>query len=137
MSDRAESQKWLATNVTLGDGTGGTVTTVDTIIKTRGRKGMALQWAWLSTLVSGFKLYLTADYDDRRPADAKWTEVTDASIVAYLTTDYTVPSGPGGKPAGTAGDGYLQIDPLQADAVKLTATRTASSGGYKVWSVSQ
>lgn len=137
MSDRAESQKWLATNVTLGDGTGGTVATVDTIIKMRGRRGMALQWKWLSTVVASFKLYTTADYDDRRPTDAVWTEVTDVNIVTYLTTDFTVPSGPGGKPAGTAGDGFLQIDPLQVDAIKLTATRTSSSGGYKVWSKSE
>jgi hypothetical protein len=137
MSTRTESQKWLATNVTLGDGTGGTVATSDTIIKMRGRRGMALQWQWLSTLVAGFKLYTTADYDDRRPTDAVWTEVTDPNIVSYLTTDYTVPSGLGGKPAGTAGNGFLQIDPLQADAIKLTTTRTSSSGGFKVWSKSE
>lgn len=129
---RSEVGQMIFPAVTLGDGTGGTVTSQAYIVERRGRRGMSIVWKWLSTVVAGLTLEISNNYDARRPADARWVQVSDASILAYLTTDYVSPTSGGGKPAGTAGSGYLQIDPLQALAYRFTATRTGSSGALNV-----
>lgn len=108
----------------------GTTTSASAIIRLLNRRGLSLAWIWTSTLVAGLTVELSLDYDDRRPSLASWIQVSDPSILAYLTTDYTSPTSGTGKPAGTAGAAMLQLDPLQAKALRFTVARTASSGSF-------
>jgi len=98
----------------------GTTTTQVAILPFEGRHSLGLEWTWTSTLTATIGLEVSNNYDARRPTEARWTTVTDATVVAYL--------GGAGKPAGSAGSAYLLIDPLKCAAVRFTATRTASSG---------
>lgn len=129
---RSEAGQMLVPVVTLGDGTGGTVTSKAIIVERKGRRGLSIIWTWTSTVVAGLTIEVSNNYDNRRPDEARWVQIADASILTYLTTDYVSPTSGGGKPAGTAGSGVLQIDPLQALAYRFTATRTASSGTWTV-----
>lgn len=124
----SESTHYTAYNGLLD----GTTTTATIIVPTKGRRGGSLLWTWTSTLVAGLTLEISNNYDVRRPADARWAQVSDPAILAYLTTDYTTPTGGTGKPAGTAGAASLQLDPLQAVAYRFTVARTASSGNFAV-----
>lgn len=127
MSQRSESTHYTPIPlVTLDAGN----PTASAIIKTRDRRGGSLTWTWTSTLVAGLVLELSDNYDDRRPSEARWIQVSDPAILALLTTDYTTPTAGNGKPAGTAGAASLQLDPIQAVAIRFTATRTASSGTF-------
>lgn len=130
---RTQAQKWPgAINVTLGDGTGGTVTSVSLIFTLFGRRGMSLVWTWLSTLVcSSILIEISNNYDERRPSEARWTPVTDPAITAYLAAAPAA-SPPGGLPSGVAGSAALQIDPVQATAMRVTFARASSSGALVV-----
>jgi len=121
LGDRARSVKYTPINAATLDGT---TTTQVAIIPFEGRHSLGLQWTWTSTLTATIGLEVSSNYDARRPTEARWTTVTDATITAYLGAA----APPGGKPSGTAGSAYLLIDPLRCAAVRFTATRTASSG---------
>ena len=127
-----QSIRWPnALNATLSSGN----TSAQVIIPFQGRHAFSAIESYnqdaVHTLVATLTLELSNDYDRRNPTQATWDPVTDAVILAWLTTDKTG-SPAGGKPNGTAGTGTLIIDPLRAAALRWTATWVSGTGSYKL-----
>lgn len=83
------------------------------------------------TLVATLGLEVSDNYRWENPShpDTNWDPVTDPSVLAWLTTDAAA-SPPGGKPAGIAGTGSLNLPDWGFAAFRFTVTRTAGTGRY-------
>lgn len=116
--------------------------TTAAIIQFRGRHAFSLVEAFNTgsgNLVATLGLEISNNYEHPYSGDAtlvaaaaaraKWDPITDAAIDAWLTTDATA-TPKGGKPAGIAGTGSLQIDPLRCAAIRFTVTWVSGSGIY-------
>jgi hypothetical protein len=128
MSSRTEYQKFTPLrNATID----GVTTQLQAIAQMRGRKGCSLSWSWTSTLVTtALILEVSPDWNPMRPAEATWIQITDPAIVTVLSTGFTTPAAGNGMPNGTAGSCFLQIDPIQCDAIRFTVNRASSSGTF-------
>jgi len=127
-----QSIQWKnALNATLASGN----TVAQVIIPFQGRHSFSAVESYnqdaTHTLVATLALEISNDYDRRNPTQATWDPVTDAAIVAWLTTDATA-TPKGGKPNGSAGTGSMVIDPLRAAALRWTATWVSGTGSYKL-----
>ncbi len=120
---RAREVDYTAINAGTLDGT---TTLQQAIIPFAGKHSLSLLWTWTSTVVATLGIEVSNNYDPKRPTLARWATVTDPAIVGYLNDG----SATGGKPNGTSGVAFLQIDPLRAAAVRFTASRTSSSGTF-------
>lgn len=117
-----------AINSTLSGG----ALTANVVIPLIGYKGISLLETFngdaVHTLVADLTLEVSNNYDWANPLKTvNWDPITDAAILAWLTTDASA-SPKGGKPAGVAGTGSLQIDTLNFGALRFTVTRTAGTG---------
>lgn len=126
-------------NKTMASGADTTVA----IIPFRGRHSFSLVESFNSdavhTLVATLGLEISNDYQHPFSGDATlvtaaaarahWDPITDAAIAAWLTTDASA-TPKGGKPAGIAGTGSLQLDPLRCAAIRYTVTWTSGTGLY-------
>lgn len=110
------------------------------IIPVHGRKSLSLQEFWDGTLVGVPQIWTSNNFIGpgngsaaglaAAEARANWTEITDATIVTFLTT---APSAGGGKPnsadGGTAPSAALVI-PVTFAAIRWRLTWTSGSGNY-------
>jgi len=101
----------------------GTTTQQQTVILMKGQRGLSMIWTWTGTLAASLGLEISNNYNEQRPGLARWTPVTDSSLVAQLSS---------GAPNGTAGSSSLQISPIHCRAVRFTANRSGSSGTFSL-----
>lgn len=111
--------------------------TLQAIIPMHGRHSLSIVETYnqdaTHTLVASLTLEVTNNYNtsDVGNPNVRWALVTDASIIAALTTDQTA-SPAGAKPNGSPSTSgfYFQIDPLRCAAVRWTVTWVSGNGSY-------